>query len=181
MSAVIALLRAVNVGGRTVKAAELKEVAASLGHRDVATYVNSGNLVLVPGADEPPDEVAAGLSEALTARFGFDVPVIARSVDEWDALVDGLPFVAEAATDPAHVVLFCFAGPLDASKGDWDPSVYGNERVVWGSSDAYIWYPDGIGRSKLKLDRHSPGAGVAGTARNWRTVLALADLAHART
>ena len=48
MSPVIALLRAVNVGGRTVKSAQLREVAESLGHTQVTTYVNSGNIVLVP-------------------------------------------------------------------------------------------------------------------------------------
>jgi uncharacterized protein (DUF1697 family) len=181
MSAVIALLRAVNVGGRTVKAAQLKAAATGLGHTDVVTYVNSGNLVLVPGAGESPAAVARGLSDALAAELGFDVPVIARSADEWDELVDAVPFREEAAADPAHLVLVCFDGRVGGAARDFDASAFGNEQVVWGSSDAYAWYPDGIGRSKLTLDRLSRAAGRAGTARNWRTVLALADLARERS
>ena len=58
MSAVIALLRAVNVGGRTMKAAQLKAVAEGLGHEQVATYVNSGNVVLVPAGGQSASDVA---------------------------------------------------------------------------------------------------------------------------
>jgi uncharacterized protein (DUF1697 family) len=181
MSAVIALLRAVNVGGRTVKAAQLKAAATALGHTEVVTYVNSGNLVLVPGAGESPAQVASGLSAALTGELGFDVPVIARSAREWEVLVGAVPFRKEAADDPAHLALVCFDGPVAASVKDFDPAAYGNEAVVWSASDAYAWYPDGMGRSKLTLDRLSRAAGRAGTARNWRTVLALAALAHERS
>ena len=181
MSAVIALLRAVNLGGRTVKAAQLKAVAAALGHTDLVTYANSGNLVLVPGAGESPAQVAAGLSSALGAELGFDVPVIARSAREWDVLVGAVPFRAQAAADPAHLTLVCFDGLVQpASVQEFDASAYGNELVVWAASDAYAWYPDGIGRSRLTLDRLSRAAGRAGTARNWRTVLALAELARER-
>lgn len=182
MSAVIALLRAVNVGGRTVKAAQLKAVATALGHAEVVTYVNSGNLVLVPGAGESPAQVAAGLSTALGDELGFAVPVIARSAREWDVLVGAVPFRQEAESDPAHLALVCFDGRVTASSvKEFDASAYGNELVVWAASDAYAWYPDGMGRSKLTLDRLSRAASRAGTARNWRTVLALADLARERS
>lgn len=182
MSAVIALLRAVNLSGRTVTSAQLKAAATGLGHTDVVTYVNSGNLVLVPGAGESPAEVAAGLSTALTDELGFDVRVIARSARDWDVLVGAVPFRKEAADDPAHLVLVCFDGKVVASSvKEFDPSAYGNEAVVWSASDAYAWYPDGIGRSKLTLDRLSRAAGRAGTARNWRTVLKLAELARERS
>ena len=85
MSPVIALLRAVNVGGRTVKSAQLREVAESLGHTQVTTYVNSGNIVLVPSG--AASAVGPGLSEALVAELGFDVPVVTRTLAQWDAVV----------------------------------------------------------------------------------------------
>lgn len=180
MSAVIALLRAVNVGGRTVRAAQLVAVATGLGHGRVVTYANSGNLVLVPRGDQPPAVVAAELSEALARECGFDVPVLARSTAQWDALVAGVPFPAQAQADPARLVLVCFDGPVAAAAADLDPARWGDEQVVWAEHDAYAWYPSGQGRSKLTLDRLSRAAGRAGTARNWRTVLALAELAHER-
>ena len=108
MSPVIALLRAVNVGGRTVTSAQLREVAESLGHTQVTTYVNSGNIVLVPAG--AVSAVGPGLAEALVAELGFDVPVVTRSLAQWDAIVERLPYPDEASSDPSHLVLYCWDG-----------------------------------------------------------------------
>jgi len=181
MSPVIALLRAVNVGGRTVTSAVLRTVAQRLGHGRVVTHLASGNLVLVPPAGAGADEVAAGLSAALAAETGFDVPVLARDLAAWDALVDALPLPEEAAEDPSHLVLCCFAGPVaPGADGALDRTRLGSERVVWHEREAYVHYPDGIGTSKLTLDVLSRAAGQVGTGRNWRTVLALQRLARER-
>ena len=174
---VIALLRAVNVGGRTVTSARLKAVASQLGHTDVATYANSGNLVVVPPG---PTDVAAELSTALADEFGFEVPVVARSLEEWTAVVDGLPFTREAVEDPAHLVACFWDGPVAAGAADVDLSRYGRETVVWARRETYAYYPDGQGRSKLTIDVLSKASGRVGTARNWNTVLALQKLALER-
>lgn len=182
MSAVIALLRAVNVGGRTVKAAQLKAAAEGLGHEQVATYVNSGNVVLVPAGGASAADVAAGLSGALATELGFDVPVVARTAAEWDRLVGVQPFAAQARDDPAHLVVVCWDDVPDvAGVRAFDASRYGDEVVVWHGRETYAYYPHGQGRSKLTLDVLSRAAGRVGTARNWRTVLALQGLAHERT
>jgi uncharacterized protein (DUF1697 family) len=177
MSPVIALLRAVNVGGRKVTSAQLKAVATDLGHTSVTTYVNSGNLVLVPasGAD-----VAAGLSAAFADELGFEIPVIARTLDEWSAVIKGVPFTAEVDDDPAHLVAVFWDGPVAATAKDFDPSRYGRETVAWAKRETYAYYPDGQGRSKLTIDVLSKAAGRVGTARNWNTVLALQRLALER-
>lgn len=182
MSAVVALLRAVNVGGRTVKAAQLRAAAEGLGHTEVATYANSGNLVLVPGGGASAADVAAGLSRALHEELGFDVPVVTRTAAEWDRLVGVLPFAAQAREDPTHVVLCCWDGVPDvASVRAFDASRYGEEVVVWHGTEAYVHYPNGQGRSRLTLDVLSRSAGRVGTARNWRTVLALQEMARERS
>lgn len=177
MSPVIALLRAVNVGGRTVTSAQLRSVASALGHTSVTTYVNSGNLVLVPGA---PGDVAAGLSAAFADELGFDVPVVARTLDEWDAVVAAVPFTAEVSSDPAHLVAVFWDGPVDPTAVDFDPSRYGREVVSWAERETYAYYPDGQGRSKLTADVLARASGRVGTARNWNTVLALQRLARER-
>jgi len=174
MSPVIALLRAVNVGGRKVTSAQLKSVATELGHTSVTTYVNSGNLVLVPAAGS---DVAAGLSAAFADEFGFEIPVVARTLQEWDAVVSSVPL---ATDDPAHLVAVFWDGPVRAEARDLDPSRYGRETVVWGKRETYAYYPDGQGRSKLTIDVLSKAAGRVGTARNWNTVLALQKLARER-
>jgi uncharacterized protein (DUF1697 family) len=175
MSAVIALLRAANVGGRTIKAAQLREAAEGLGHTSVVTYVNSGNLVLVPSG--PASDVGPGLSGALSASLGFDVPVLTRTLATWDAIVDRLPFADEAAADPSHLVLYCWDG---APSTGFDPTPYGNETVAFAGHEMYAYFPDGIGRSKLTLPLIEKSTGRQGTARNWNTVLALQRLARER-
>src|SRR3954453_22972398 len=177
MSPVIALLRAVNVGGRKVTSPQLKQVATALGHTSVTTYVNSGNLVLVAasGAD-----VAAGLSAGFADEFGFDIPVIARTLQEWDAVVDGVPFTTEVSQAPAHLVAVFWDGPVAATAKGFDPTRYGRETVAWAARETYAYYPDGQGRPKLTIDVLSRAAGRVGTARNWNTVLALQKLARER-
>jgi len=177
MSPVIALLRAVNVGGRKVTSAQLRAVAEGVGHTSVTTYVNSGNLVLVPASD---GDVAAGLSTAFADEFGFDIPVIARTLEEWSAVVDAVPFTTEVSQDPTHVVAVFWDGPVAASASTFDPTRYGRETVVWGERETYAYYPDGQGRSKLTIDVLSKASGRVGTARNWNTVLALQKLALER-
>ena len=175
MDPVIALLRAVNVGGRTGRSAQLREVAQGLGHSSVITYVTSGNIVLVPSG--AASAVGPGLSEALVAELGFDVPVLTRTLPEWDAVVERLPFPDEASGDPSHLVLYCWDGAPDTS---FDPSPYGREAVAFAGHETYAYYPDGIGRSKLTLPVLEKATGRSGTARNWNTVLALQRLARER-
>jgi uncharacterized protein (DUF1697 family) len=176
MGVVIALLRAVNVGGRKVTAAGMRAVAEGLGYERVASYVNSGNLVLV--TSRSPRVVERELSQALSADVGFEVPVVARTLPQWDAIIDGLPLADEARDDPSHVVLYAWDGPVAGTS--FDPSRYGDETVAWHGSEAYTYYPNGIGRSKLTLPVLSKASGRSGTARNWNTVLALARLGHDR-
>ncbi|WP_019136588.1 DUF1697 domain-containing protein [Cellulomonas massiliensis] len=177
---VVALLRAVNVGGRTVRAAELRETAEALGHTRVTSYVTSGNLVLLPAG--AADEVGPGLSAALEQRYGFAVPVVTRTASRWDRVVAALPFAEAAREDPAHVVVVTWDRTPDAaSVRAFDPTALGDELVVWHRDETYVLYPHGQGRSRLTLAVLEKAAGGrVGTARNWRTALALQALAHER-
>lgn len=92
MSRTAFLLRGINVGGRhPLPMARLREVAARLGHEDVATYVQSGNLVSVAPGVEPAD-AAATLAAALERDLGHAVPVVARTHAELQAVVARDPF-----------------------------------------------------------------------------------------
>lgn len=176
MGVVIALLGAVNVGGRKMTAAGMRAVAEGLGYEQVASYVNSGNLVVVTSRSAAT--VERELAAALSLDVGFDVKVHARTSAQWEKVVADLPFPDEARTDPSHLVVYCWDGAVGSTS--FDPSRYGREQVVWQGHDAYAYYPDGIGRSKLTLPVLTKACGRAGTARNWNTVLALRRLARER-
>ena len=177
----VALLRAVNVGGRTVRSADLKAAATELGHTQVATYAASGNAVLVPAPDADPATIGPRLSRALGRRAGIAVPVITRTAGQWDHLVADVPCPEHAADDPSRLTVVVWDGTPDPdSVAAFDPERYGEEEVVWHGDETYVYYPHGIGRSRLTLDVLSREAGRVGTARNWRTVLALQALADER-
>ncbi|GIG29349.1 DUF1697 domain-containing protein [Cellulomonas marina] len=176
---VVGLLRAVNVGGRTVRSADLRRITEAAGHTDVRTYAASGNVVLTTADPEAaPADVAAGLSAALAADLGLDVPVVVRTATELDALVQGCPFPDVARQEPTHLAVAFWDGDVVPGAAGTDLSRYGGEAVVWTAREAYLHYPDGQGRSRLTLDVLSRVAGRIGTARNWRTVLALQELAR---
>jgi uncharacterized protein (DUF1697 family) len=177
----VALLRAVNVGGRTVRSVDLKAAASELGHTDVATYAASGNAVLVLAPDADPATIGPRLSRALGRQVGFAVPVLTRSAEAWDRIVADVPCPEHAADDPSRLTVVVWDGTPDPDAvAGFDPGRYGEEEVVWHGDEAYVYYPHGIGRSRLTLDVLSREAGLVGTARNWRTVLALQQLADER-
>lgn len=180
---VLALLRAVNVGGTgKVAMPALRAAATDLGHTDVATHLATGNLVLRPAASAPTalDALTADLAAGLRDRLGLPLEIVLRTPAQIDALVTDLPWPEVAREDPAHLLALFLDGPAPEPDGTADLSRYGRERLRWHDAEAYLHYPDGIGRSKVTgavLDRLS---GRRGTGRNWRTVLAVRDLLHER-
>jgi uncharacterized protein (DUF1697 family) len=177
MSLVIALLRAVNVGGRSLKMADLLSLAGDLGFAEPRTLAQSGNLVF-----ETPDTPDAALERRLEAeaegRFGFAVDFVVRSAAEWRTLSAKNPFLAAARDDPSHLLVM----PLKTSppKGALETlraAIKGREQVALTGRDAYLVYPDGIGRSKLTIQVIERHLQTRGTARNWNTALKLAAMA----
>ncbi len=179
---VVALLRAVNVGGTgKVAMADLRRAAEDLGHTAVATYLSSGNLVLVPADASPtrPAALAQALTTALADRLGRPLPLTVRTRSELDDVVARNPHGAVAEQDPSRLLVVFFDEPVGSPT--LDTSRYGPESVVWSGAEAYIHYPEGVGRSRLTGDVLARATGGPGTGRNWRTVLALQRLLHDRS
>jgi uncharacterized protein (DUF1697 family) len=173
----IALLRAVNVGGRTVKMAELKAMAETLGFGEVRSLLQSGNLVFA-GEDADDVDAEARLEAAAEARFGFAVDFIVRRAPEWDAMIAANPFAREATDDPGHLLVFALkAEPADGALARLAAAIKGRERAAIVGRHAYIVYPDGVGSSKLTIGVIERSLGVRATGRNWNTVQKLAAMA----
>ncbi len=156
----VALLRGINLGkARQVGMPRLTELLRARGYENVRTHLRSGNVVL--DSAMPETELAADLSAAIGEEFGFDVPVVLRSGQELAAVVAGDPF-ATVATDPAAVDAL-----PPAERGDY---------LVRGR-ELYLWLPDGIQNTPLASWKWDRLIGRPGTARNWNTVVRLAELA----
>lgn len=169
MSVHVALLRAINVGGTGMLAmADLRAICEALGFSDVKTYIQSGNVLFRSGLPAP--DAAAKLDAALGERLGKAPGVMIRDGQQLQVIADASPF-PDARSNLLHVVFLPSAAPTDALGKLVAPD---GEEVHVAGHEIYVHYPNGSGRSKLKLP-----ALKAGTARNLNTVRKLAELAKA--
>jgi uncharacterized protein (DUF1697 family) len=178
MTCYVALLRGINVGGnKMVSMAALREVLTKRGFKDVKTLLQSGNVVFRAPA-QPPAKLEAQLEREIEKAFGMKVDFHIRTADEWQAIVDGNPFGAEARRDPSRMHVTCYKAPLDkASVKEARAAITGPEVLHADGRHLYMVFPDGMGNSKAAVivGRKLP----PGTARNWNTVLKLAALTKA--
>jgi uncharacterized protein (DUF1697 family) len=106
----VALLRAVNVGGRKVEMARLRAAVAELGFENVATYIASGNLFFdAPSTSKA--KLTARLEDQIAATFGIEVPVILRTLPELEAVCALDPFAGVEVTDDVRLMVNFLAGP----------------------------------------------------------------------
>ncbi len=187
----VALLRGINVGGKNkVAMSDLREVVADLGHGDVSTYIQSGNVLFSPdpGAADTSG-LAAALAASIMARLGVSAPVVVLSRDELATSIAANPFAAEPDPKRVHAVLLSgapaaeAAGKIDAALGRSTAKGARDELAIVGRT-LYLHTPEGFGNSELAAAVlrivTSPRAGVTGTARNWATMLKLLDLCGGR-
>lgn len=176
MTAYVALLRGVNVGGNNMVAmADLRAMLEALGFEDPKTLLQSGNAVFRAAAKSPA-KLETLLESESKKRLGVSCDYHVRTAAELRAAIDANPLKAEAKTDPSRMHLSFFRAPLDASKVKAaQAAIAGPEIVRCDGRHLYVFFPDGMGNSKagLVIDRT---LGVRGTARNWNTVLKLAAL-----
>jgi uncharacterized protein (DUF1697 family) len=173
----IALLRGINVGGhKKVPMAALREALGAAGFEDVKTYVQSGNVALT-ASERSPAKVGRKVAKAIDDAFGFDVAVVMRTRDEIAALVDDDP-LGDVATNPTYRIVVFLADKLDRDRlADVDPEEFAPEAFALRDREIVMWAPDGQRDSKLVKALTEKRTGVVGTARNWRTVEKLLDLA----
>jgi uncharacterized protein (DUF1697 family) len=171
----VALLRGVNVGGNNLIAmADLCGLLENLGFSRGRSLLQSGNLVF-----EAKGRTAAELERLLEAetekRFKRSVDYFVRSPEEWKKLVERNPFPRESKDDPSHLLVqFLKRAPKPADAKSLEAWT-GPERVRTDGKQAYIAYPDGIGRSKLTAAVLEKKLG-SGTGRNWNTIRKLSGL-----
>jgi uncharacterized protein (DUF1697 family) len=171
----VALVRAINVGGRNkVPMAELRADFEAAGATDVATYIQSGNVVF-SASRAKAKKIGQTVSETLSKRLGAEIPVLIRSRDDLATVVNELPW-PDAEPKQLHVG-YLAAPPAPEAIAALDPMRSPPDRFEVRDRVIYLWLPNGVGKTKLNgayLDRK---LGTPCTIRNWRTTLKLLDLA----
>lgn len=142
---------------------ELASLCSALGFQSVRTYIQSGNVMFE--SSQPERVIRSCLEKALAARMGKKIDVMIRTTEEMRSVLHRNPFPDQ---EPAKVAVAFLheSPPQDLLEKVVAP---GGEQVRQGRREIYIYYPDGMGRSKLKL----PLSGAMTTVRNINTVAKL--------
>ena len=173
----VGLFSGLNVGGnRKVPMAELRVLLGELGLEGVSTHLQSGNTVFRVGR-QTDGEVVRQVEDAFAQRFGFASRAMVREIGWLRDMVGGNSFPAEEPTK-LHAFVLEHA-PAAADVDALAARNTGSERFLLRGDVLYLWTPEGFGRSKFAA-RIPRDLKVAATARNWRTVLTLLDMAEAK-
>jgi uncharacterized protein (DUF1697 family) len=169
MTTYVALLRAVNVGGTgMLPMKELQTLCIELGLNNVRTYIQSGNVLFDSQLSEPT--LKRKLEQVLAEKLGRHVGVLIRTTAELRAILEANPF-RDAKPPQVGVVFLPAPAPTEVVAG---LAIPGREQVQSVGREVFVHYPDGMGRSKLKLS-----FAVDGTTRNLNTVAKLLVMAEA--
>ncbi len=177
----LALLRGINVGGRNkVAMTDLRDVAATLGHSEVATYIQSGNLLFTcPGTDVT--SIADTLETEIATRLGVRPAVVVMSGRDLAQVIKDNPFPAEANHKCLHAVFR--RDVVDEDDIAAVAAAVEQARAAGSRDDAavvgrtlFLRTPDGLGRSDLAAVLARSKVQSAGTARNWATVTKLMSM-----
>jgi len=175
MGRMVALLRAVNVGGRKLPMADLRALCGELSWADVVTYIQSGNVVLT--ASGKPEAIEGILEAAIASRFNLDVPVIVRSQAEWAEFPSRNPFMTAARDEPNRVMLLLSKSPpAKGAEAVIQARAVAGEQVRRAGDALWFHYPQGAGTSKLTPSLIDRAVGSPATARNYNTVLRLREM-----
>jgi uncharacterized protein (DUF1697 family) len=151
----------------------VREIVEHLGHRDVETYVQSGNVVFSPAAGGGRN-LGSAIQAAIAAATGLEVQVLVRTGRELADVVSANPF---AVADPTRLVVG-FLGeavePAELGVGDLD--MYAPDELVQIRRELFISVPNGQARSRLIEALTKRQMPTLVTLRNWRTVVALAEM-----
>ena len=173
----VALLRGINVGGKNkLLMSDLAAMFSEAGCDDVRTYIQSGNVVFRADpllAGRVPDLVC----EAIAARFGYRVPVLTRTAGELAAILGANPFLGRGANAGQLLVGFLADRPEAAAVDALDPDRSPPDEFAVIGREVYSYCPQGLARTRLTTRYFEWKLSATMTARNWKTVLTLHELA----
>lgn len=178
MNTIIALLRGINVGGHhKLPMRELVALLEGLNLTNVKTYIQSGNVVFQSARRDLP-ALAQEIGAAIGEHHGFVPKIMLLSLADWETAVSQNPFPAAEENHKTLHFYFLESAPPNPDLALLESLKSEREQFELIDMVFYLHAPDGIGRSKLAA-KVEKGLGVAATARNWRTVSKIMEMATA--
>ncbi|MGH9629490.1 MAG: DUF1697 domain-containing protein [Bryobacteraceae bacterium] len=179
MTAIVSLLRGVNVGGhKKIRMDELRALYESLGLVDPRSYVQSGNIVF-RSKERDLARLVKRIEDGIEQKFGFRPDVIVRTCSELRDVIARNPFATRQGIDASKLLVVFLTS---------DPEVEAREKVLKIKADPeelridgrelYIYFPNGMGRTKLPYATIERTLKTPATGRNWNTVTKLLEMAE---
>lgn len=166
-------------GHNSIKMTELTKLYIDLGFNDAETYIQSGNVIFSSDDKISVPSLAANIEKGILERFSFIIPVMIRTSNELGALFSSNPFLNEINFDPSKMaVLFLHDKPTEAQIQKVAGIDYPPDRFKIVGTDIFIYCPNGFGRTKLYTNFFENKMKVKGTARNWKTITTISELAE---
>jgi len=177
MPLIVSLLRAVNVGGRNlVRMEALRSLYSSLGFEDVQSYVQSGNVIFRTESKDLP-AIADSIRKAIARKFSVDSDIILRTSGELRKVMAANPFKGTKGLDPRKLqVAFLPADPGAAARKKVLEIKVTPEELRAQGRELFIYFPEGMGRSRFPWPLVEKTLGMRGTVRNWNTVTKLLEM-----
>ena len=172
----VALLRGINVGGKTLKMEPLVELFEAMKLANVRTYIQSGN-VLFTAAASGAGKLKAELESRIAKRFGLAVTVILRTRRELKRVLDSNPLLQSGSRDSERMhVTFLEDEPAAAAPGASPAAGNPQDEFSLAGKEVYVYCPGGYGKTVFSNSYFEKALQVKATTRNWRTVTKLCEL-----
>jgi len=173
MKTYIVILRGINVSGKNIlPMAALREMLSSLQFENIQTYIQSGNIVL--NSELSKEEVIGKVKRGIASKFGYDLPVLARTIDEWKNAITNNPY----PTENHKIVSFTFLNEVPV-KTTIEVNITNDDVYTVVNDMVYMYCPDGFGKTKLTNNLFEKKIKVTATSRNFRTTMKLLEMAKA--
>jgi uncharacterized protein (DUF1697 family) len=180
MQTYISFLRGVNMAGHnSIRMTDLIALFKDMGFNDAVTYIQSGNVIFSSVAVSAASEIASTIERAIFIRFNFNVPVLIRTVQEIKNFMPLNPFLTEENFDPSKMaVMFLHEKATKEQIQKVIKIDYLPDKFKVDGSEIFIYCPNGFGRTKLSTNFFEKKMGVTGTARNWKTITTILEIAE---
>ncbi len=166
-------------GHNSIKMTDLSALFKDIGFNDAVTYIQSGNVIFSSVAVSAASEIASTIEKAIFKRFNFNVPALIRKVQEIKNFMPLNPFLTEENFDPSKMAVMFLHEKVTKEQIQKVINIdYPPDKFKVDGSEIFIYCPNGFGRAKLSTNFFEKKMGVTGTARNWKTITTILEIAE---
>ena len=180
MSVCISLLRGINMTGHNlIRMKELTLMFREAGFSNAETYIQSGNIVFSCSNEAKTGDISSKIRTSIRENFNLEISVITRTMEELKEVIKINPFLDEPLFDASKMaVIFLEEEPSETQILRVIDIEYPPDKFIITGKEIFIFCPNGFGKTKLYTNFFEIKMGVTGTARNWRTVTKLFEMAE---